>query len=282
MTTATWVEFVEDVMNALKNNERGLSLVEVTIMLLVLMLLTSVLAPSMADFINDAKWVKVKEDCEAIGLSVMRLTRDVGPCIKFRGTEGCSRNNRVDLMHSDGTQPDSSSVPWTAPAVSSPNLYSGTLNWDTAWRSDSLENQLVTNGSTVPYKTPTENGASQAGLQFGLGWRGAYLSSPIGGDPWGHAYMVNSAFLAVATDSTAMDARADCSHDARPGVSADCGGGGGGSSNEGSIAGGWSYDTFCLSAGPNGLYESPIGGNGHGGHVRGGDDFTYVISGGTR
>ena len=270
-------------MNALKNNERGLSLVEVTIMLLVLMLLTSVLAPSIADFINDAKWVKVKEDCEAIGLSTMRLTRDVGPCLKFRGTEACNRYNRVDLMHSDGPTPDSSSLPWSATAVSSPNLYSGTMNWDTSWRSDSMENQFVTNGGIVPYNTPIQNGASQAGLQFGLGWRGAYLSGPIGPDPWGHAYMVNSAFLAVATDSTAADRLADCSHSS-DGRSSDCGGGGGGWSGggEGSITGGWSYDTFCLSAGPNGLYESPIGGNGHGGHLRAGDDFTYVISGGTR
>ena len=67
-------------------NARGLSLVEVTIMLLVLMLLTGVLAPSIMDFVKDAQWVKVKEDCEAIGVSVARLTRDVGPCLKFDGT----------------------------------------------------------------------------------------------------------------------------------------------------------------------------------------------------
>jgi hypothetical protein len=141
--------------------------------------------------------------------------------------------------------------------VSNPNLSSSTLNWDTASRSDSMDNQFVTNGGVVPYKTPIQNGASQAGLQFGMGWRGAYLSGPIGPDPWGHAYMVNSVFLAVATDAAS-------------------------STGEGSVAGGWSYDTFCLSAGPNGLYESPIGGNGRGGHLRAGDDFTYVISGGTR
>jgi len=48
-------------------NRAGLSLVEVTIMLLVLMLLAGVLAPSIMDFVRDAQWVKVKEDCEAIG-----------------------------------------------------------------------------------------------------------------------------------------------------------------------------------------------------------------------
>jgi hypothetical protein len=82
--------------------ERGLSLIEVTIMLLVLMLLTGVLAPSIVDFIKDAQWVKVKEDCEAIGLSVARLTRDVGPCLKFNGTGPCTKANRVDVLYSDG------------------------------------------------------------------------------------------------------------------------------------------------------------------------------------
>ena len=242
-------------MNALKNNERGLSLVEVTIMLLVLMLLTSVLAPSMADFINDAKWVKVKEDCEAIGLTVMRVTRDVGPCLKFHANQNCTMSNRADLLYGDGPAPVASVV--TGGTLYNPNISGGSLNWDSASRADTMENQFVTNDGPL-YPTPVNNGTSQAGLQFGLGWRGAYLSPSLGPDPWGHAYVVNSAFLATATDAS-------------------CGIG-----CEGTTNGGWSYDTFCLSAGPNGLYESPINGNNHGGHVRAGDDFTFVISGGTR
>ncbi|MBI1872798.1 MAG: hypothetical protein HYS05_02780 [Acidobacteria bacterium] len=61
---------------------QGLSLVETTIILLVLLVLTGVLAPAINDFVNDAKDVKVKEDCEAIGATVMRLARDVGPCLR--------------------------------------------------------------------------------------------------------------------------------------------------------------------------------------------------------
>ena len=66
--------------------QTGISLVEATIILLVLMLLTGVLAPSIFDYFRDAQMVKVKEDCEAIGVSVARLVRDVGPCLKFDGT----------------------------------------------------------------------------------------------------------------------------------------------------------------------------------------------------
>ena len=82
-------------------NRTGLSLVEVTIILLVLMLLTGVLAPSIIDFVRDAQWVKVKEDCEAIGVSVARMMRDVPPCFRLVGTEPCTVANRVDLLDCD-------------------------------------------------------------------------------------------------------------------------------------------------------------------------------------
>ena len=62
-----------------RKGQRGLSLIEVTIMLLVLMLLTSVLAPSIFDFVQDAQWVKVKEDCEVLAISLARMIKDVGP-----------------------------------------------------------------------------------------------------------------------------------------------------------------------------------------------------------
>ena len=88
-------------MRRLRRQE-GLSLVEVTIMLLVLMLLTSVLAPSIFDFVNDAQWVKVKEDCEALAISVARLHKDVGS--KLYTTPGGAATypaNKLDIMLSD-------------------------------------------------------------------------------------------------------------------------------------------------------------------------------------
>ena len=85
--------------------QKGLSLVEVTIVLLVLMLLTGVLAPSIWDFVHDAQWVKVKEDCEAIGITFSRLTRDVGPCLRVNAVNGCTLATRVDVLFGDGAEP---------------------------------------------------------------------------------------------------------------------------------------------------------------------------------
>lgn len=241
-------------------NEHGMSLVEATIILLVLMLLTGVLSPSIGDFVNDAKTVKVKEDCEAIGISVMRLTRDVGACLKFVGKDRCSKQNRVDILYTEGPKITDAMLDGSAVETFYSDHVYETLNWDKEkMRGDALDHQLITNGPR--YRTPGETnptGYSLPGPQFNLGWRGAYLSSPIGWDPWGHRYVVNSAFL-----STAQDAQEG--------------------TFEGKRSGGWSHDVFCLSPGQNGLYETAFADKTGGrGTARGGDDFVYVISGDTR
>ncbi len=95
---------------------------------------------------------------------------------------------------------------------------------------------------------------------FQLGWRGPYLSSPIGPDPWGNRYLVNTMFLAPLRPTPPPP---------QWGI-------------EGAV--GWNRPVFCLSAGPNGTIETPFGGIGAPGFgvLRGGDDFTYVISGASR
>jgi len=249
--------------------DRGLSLVETTIILLVLMILTGVLAPSISDFVNDAKDVKVKEDCEAIGASVMRLVRDVGPCLRNLAAQPCTLQNRADLLYSDGRALTLADVDLsTAPdATSAGNIDCLLfLNWDLGPTcGDSMTNQFVTNapGYATPGVVASHSplaGVQVPGPAFYLGWRGAYLAPHIGPDPYGTPYVVNTVFLSVAIDASA-------------------------GSGEGERGGGWSHDVFCLSAGRDGLFQTPFSGDfptsGRGTN-RIGDDFVYVISGGTR
>jgi hypothetical protein len=246
-------------------NHSGLSLVEVTIILLVLMLLTGVLAPSIMDFVRDAQWVKVKEDCEAIGVSVVRMMRDVPPCFRLVGTEGCTVKNRVDLLWSDGAT--SGAIKPMSSAATNYTLAAGnavgSLNWDTSitMLNGSMERHMVRNDLPTPYPVPSVlyPVSLPSGPQMGLGWRGAYLSAPVGPDPWGNAYMMNTAFLTTAVD-------AESPTEGRNGTS-------------------WNRDVFCLSSGPNRMYETYFGGclgTTQFGTCREGDDFTFVIQGGTR
>jgi hypothetical protein len=247
--------------------QTGMSLVEATIILLVLMLLTGVLAPSIFDYFRDAQMVKVKEDCEAIGVSVVRLVRDVGPCLKFDGTQpGCGLFNRVDILVSRGNAVAGSVDLATAPAFASPDGVN--INWDSTAPpagADSMENQFVLN--TPHYATPGQLGTWNFTYPaMMLGWRGAYLAPPIGPDPWGMPYLVNSMFLAVATSGGCAGSTEGCEH------------------------GGWDRDVICLSGGPNQIYQTPFAGSQGGimpppwmfGTLQVGDDFVFVISGDTR
>ena len=251
--------FVEATTMRNLKGQKGLSLVEVTIMLLVLMLLTSVLAPSIFDYVKDAERVKVKEDCEAIGTSIARLVRDVGPCLIVGSGHVCDLNHRADLLYSDGIFATDSTTPIALGAgvslVSNASWNTVKLNGTTT---DTLSDQLVTNAPN--YNTPVQNlwgNQSNPLPLFRTGWRGAYLAPPIGPDPWGHQYLVNSEFLSVATDSTV-------------GI------------GEGMRGAGWSYDTFCISAGEDGVISTGFAANSGFGTNRGGDDFVFVIAGGTR
>jgi type II secretory pathway pseudopilin PulG len=238
-----------------------MSLVEVTIILMILALLTGSLAPAINDFVNEARHTKAKEDIEAIGVSIMRLTRDVGGCIKFVPTTACTMANRVDILFSAGPDVVAGDLGSTSTDFSSAGNIVSTLNWSTdsaADVGDSMADQFANN---VPnYDTPAETnptGYTIAGPTAGLGWRGAYLPSDIGPDPWGKRYLSNVVFLTVATDAT--DA-----------------------TTEGARRGGWSRDVVVISAGPNAAYDSPFGGSANFGVGKLGDDLVYVVGGDTR
>ena len=253
--------------------QKGLSLVEVTIMLLVLMLLTSVLAPSIWDFVIDAQWVKVKEDCEALGISVARFMRETPPCFSINPNAGvgtrCTRANRADLLFGDGTTGALSALAPNYTGAAG-NTAATVDNWDDvlAANADPLEDHLVRNivGGVNWYPTPGQLGnLSIPGPLYGLGWRGGYLAGPIAPDPWGSRYEINTMFIAAASDPTANN-------------------------QEGYY--GWDRDVFCISPGPNRTFQTPFhgcppagdafGGPWTLGTCRGGDDWTYIIQGSTR
>jgi type II secretory pathway pseudopilin PulG len=238
-----------------------MSLVEVTIILMILALLTASLAPAINDYVNEARHTKAKEDIEAIGVSIMRLTRDVGGCIKFVPTTACTMANRVDILFSAGPDVAVGDLGSTSTNFASAGNVVSTLNWSNDSADDvgdSMADQLADN---VPnYDTPAETiptGYTVAGPTTGLGWRGAYLPGDIGPDPWGRRYLSNVVFLAVASDATD-------------------------DTTEGARRGGWSRDVFVISGGANKSIDTPFGGSANFGAGKLGDDLVYVLSGDTR
>ena len=245
--------------------ERGMSLVEATIILMVLATLTAVISPSIADYVNDAESVKAKEDVEAIGQGVQRLLRDTGSrCLRLAGTTDCTKANRVDLLVSAGADPRADNT--FSVVLDADSATTATVSWlptDAPAQQDTIDDQLIENDNGTPYTAAGFTGGG--GPKMKLGWRGAYLNGPISGDPWGNKYQVNTIFLSVATDATD---------------------GGGIHTTEGLKQAGWQRNALAMSAGANGIVETEFGGSAAGaggvGVPAGGDDVIYVLRGSTR
>jgi Tfp pilus assembly protein PilE len=267
---------VEDTVKRNYSSELGMSLVEATIILMVLAVLTAVVAPSIGDYVEDARQTKAKEDVEAIGTGILRLLRDTGlPCLSTSpGSSPCSLANRVDLLVSSGNEPAVTAAAFDPGADALINTAadqtagSATVNWAgasgvagagatnvpiAAGDRATVDAQLVSNTAGYTAVSFTTAGGPQAGL----GWRGAYVTGPVGADPWGFVYQANTVFLSTATDATD-------------------------GTGVGEMRGGWPYDVIVISAGSNGSVQTKFGDSTNGGSVAVGDDVIYTVQGATR
>lgn len=233
------------------SSPNGFTFIELTIVLAVVATLIAVIAPSIGDYLNKSKIVRAEADLKTIGLTIARMSADLGqPCLKRDATLLCTKANRVDLLESEGPSISVSDV--SGVDFASNEVNGSSINWDyDGGTNASMKDQFVLN--TPLYLTPRENILIHPGPHVS-GWRGAYVSNPVGPDPWGKKYLVNSVFLSVAIDAA-------------------------GGTAEGQKSGGWSYDVFAISAGPNSLYETVFAQKGA---VASGDDIIHVITGDTR
>jgi type II secretory pathway pseudopilin PulG len=254
----------------MRRGERGISLIEATIILMVLATLSAAIAPAIGTYTNDARGVAAKSEVETIGAAVNQLLRDTGSrCLRLSGADDCTVTNRVDLLVTSGRSPSSVDTA-LAPNVVLPDseaATNGTVNWlpsgNAPTQQDLLEDQLIENDNPVPYAVASFTGGG--GPRMKGGWRGAYLNGPITADPWSIRYQVNTMFLAVATNAT----------DSLPGPTFS-------QTQEGLREAGWHRDVLVLSAGANRVVETSFGGTATGGVMAGGDDVVYVLRGSSR
>jgi type II secretory pathway pseudopilin PulG len=228
-----------------------MSLVEATIILMVLAILTSVLAPTLGDYVNDARQTKAKEDVEALGMSILRMLRDTGkPFPQITVGTDYTHDNRVDLMVTEGAIPSITAGTGTAAnAAAGSFLVIAGVDWDDTTAQAGIElatDHLVTN--VAGYATVTYPAAG--GPRPGLGWRGGYLSTNTGPDPWGNRYGCTTVWLNPGSDTTTTGK-------------------------------GTNKDAFCLTPGADGNVDTDMDGN-NTGVVVGGDDLIFVMQGDTR
>lgn len=189
--------------------ETGLSLVEVTIVLGVLSLLTAVLAPSVRDYIDDSRQARARKDVEVLSIAMHRMLGDIGETFFLRDGNGTSPTlppsrttaNRVHLLVGTGNTP---AIAASIDRAALSTDWDDALNNTTVW---SFYAQLVAN--TSGYRGASEMSvASEFDPDSGSGgnsefaWRGAYLTPIVGPDPWGNRYMSNVEFLGRPNGTT--------------------------------------------------------------------------------
>ena len=236
-----------------------MSLVEATVVLMVLSIIASIMAPPVLEYVRTTQEAAAAHDAAEIGAALARMLDDVGETFVLRDGNGSSTTvppshaagNRVDLLVTEGQ------TPTIDPSAVRPGA--GVTDWDDAVNNAAiqlLDHYLVTNTPSSlaanAYRTASSMSATtefdpDVGAMFNAehAWRGAYLPGPLGADPWGNRYAVNVEFLE------------------RP-----LGAGPSGNVN----------DVFVLSAGDDGRVDTRFAVDG----VTSGNDVIAVVSGGTR
>jgi len=202
----------------------GQTLFEISVMVTVLMALAGALLPVVGESIANSRIGRARNDAAQIATALANFQRDVGR-LRFRdaglrsSTLSSPESRVVELLVSRGALP---ALANDVPASSS---------------ADRLLPGVLGRRSMQPWTTIAGADALDAHLRFNdhrysaasagsaTGWHGPYLGRAVDADPWGHAYLVNVKFLA-STPSTPD---------------------------------GWSAEAvFVLSAGPNGIVETPF------------------------
>ena len=206
----------------MRRNEVGFTLVEVTVILMVLVILSAILLVQIGGFNRLARYAKVKEDVGVICTAVAAYLNDIGESSFWnhgnRDPDTPDRSWPVGLLFGDGDIPDLNHTG----SVTNGELWRGVSNeyfsvesdfrYETfRFTIDTLANHLIHNtpqnetdqGARTPANMVDGDSSStiRGGLRFdppsGQGfnsmfaWRGPYLSDAVDPDPWGNRYMVN-------------------------------------------------------------------------------------------
>lgn len=159
--------------------ERGMTLLEVALMLTAMAALMAALVPTLTATIRNAQMVAaLTAMADLQGQSIAALN-DLN--YSTFTIDGGKNSTQVALLVSDGDIPRD-----VSPTGS--GLWQQVVDNTTGFV-DFLERHLVTNN-------PRGSGANAYNPPGVSGeWRGAYLTAPIDPDPWGNRYAVNAEFL---------------------------------------------------------------------------------------
>jgi type II secretory pathway pseudopilin PulG len=184
-------------------SERGITILETTVILSVLFILAGAMSPIVSESVNTARAVKARNDASMIAMGLINFQKDLGAdAVNFGGAGVAAQAPRLPaLLASQGTTPDTDEqsagsgeaaatllAANPAQAAQAGPLRAAMRAQRRRWRevaAGALDDVLTTNRRGYRYRRPGEYG----------GWNGPYVSGEVKGDPWGNQYLINSQWL---------------------------------------------------------------------------------------
>ncbi len=256
------------------SRQGGWSLIELTIILIVLSILCAILMPVIDRYVRNAKIIRCREDVGALTCSIWMFIEDTG-CEYFLKDGSPNENLGASRILGGGSAPDQSDANRVNLLVGDGDVPELGADGSPAWvlkvnfsGVDFMEYHLVTNnpGNSPAnrYRTPTDLGKGptdfpgdpmfardeSGGFNSEFAWRGPYITAPIDPDPWGNRYAANVKFLDPQADSININSE----------VGTDAGNG-------------YANDVVVLSAGPDEEVDTQIAVDG----ITPGDDDIFVV-----
>ncbi len=191
-----------------QHDQRGITIVEMTVVLSVMFILAGVMSPIVSESVATARAVRAKNDATMIAAGIVNFQKDLsGDAGGFGASRAAALPELPAVLMTAGTEPiteEAESAPPRGGHKDASALAQGATDevpapvenrraWLQAGR-DRLEDHLVHNRRGYRVRNPGEYG----------GWNGPYVNAALKGDPWGNSYLVNTAFL---RGSTAGDGR---------------------------------------------------------------------------
>jgi len=185
-------------MHSNTNGSRGFTLVEVTVILLVLTILSTIMLPQLGNYNRLARFVKVKEDLGAICSVLKRFIDDVGEPPYGEGWydnyNPGPRKWPIGLLIGNGDTPVDGGYGtqnWTRPNMDEFGVTTDGGGMRPEFIVDTFDNHLIANtpmgSGQWRWRTPVD---MERGFHSLFAWRGPYLDE-ISSDPWGNRYMAN-------------------------------------------------------------------------------------------
>lgn len=165
------------------SDERGFTLLEITIVLAVIAILGLILAPSIVNFLSQTRLARARNDVQVLADAVKTFYDDNGFFPKYADP---SRSRQIRLLVSPGATGRAAvgAEPWTLAAPGTVDLISNHL----------IDNRPMFGTTGYPLMT---RGSS--------GWDGPYVFGELGPDPWGNRYVINVEFLALGRGAVESD-----------------------------------------------------------------------------